>query len=53
MQLERLVREAGYENRKVFREPSGALLHLSAVLEASEATRASAFLAETPAARES
>lgn len=47
MQLERLTREAGFERRKVFRRPDGALAHLSASLDAAELARARSFLEET------
>lgn len=46
MQLERIVREASYERRRVFRDASGALAHLSAVLNEREQRRAGEFLAE-------
>ena len=46
MQLERLTREAGFENRRVFRDATGALAHLAGVLEESELVRARAFLSE-------
>ncbi len=46
MQLERIVREAGYENRRVFRATAPALTHLGLTLSPEEMTRARAFLAE-------
>jgi hypothetical protein len=46
IQLQRLTREAGFENRRVFREPKGALAHLEAALDARELDRAHTFLAE-------
>jgi hypothetical protein len=48
LQLERLVREAGSDVRRVFREPTGALDHLAGALDGSEMGRARAFLAELP-----
>jgi hypothetical protein len=49
IQLQRLTREAGFENRRVLREPQGALAHLEAALDAGELERARAFLAEIAA----
>ena len=46
LQLQRIVREAGYENRRVFHEQEDALPHLGAVLDADELASARAFLAE-------
>lgn len=46
MQLERLTREAGFENRRVFREPKDALAHLGQTLDAQELARARAFLVQ-------
>ncbi len=46
MQLERIVREASYERRKVFRDAPSALAHLSVVLDEREKQRAREFLAE-------
>lgn len=46
LQLERIVREAGSSMRRVFREPDGALAHLTSALDAREAARARSFLAE-------
>jgi hypothetical protein len=46
MQLDRLAREAGFENRRVFREPAGALAHLAGGLDKTELARARAFLAD-------
>ena len=46
LQLQRIVREAGYENRRVFHEPEDALPHLGAGLDADELASARAFLAE-------
>lgn len=45
LQLERIVREARFEKRKVFREAAGALEHLASSLDARELARARAFLA--------
>lgn len=45
MQLERIAREAGFEKRKVFREPTQALVHLGQSLNEAELDRARAFLA--------
>lgn len=46
LQLERIVREARFERRKVFRDAAGALDHLAASLDAHELARARAFLAD-------
>jgi hypothetical protein len=46
LQLERLVREAGSDLRRVFREPAGAIAHLSDVLDDAELARTRSFLAE-------
>lgn len=46
MQLERIVREANYERRRVFRDGSSALVHLNAALNEREQRRAAEFLAE-------
>ena len=46
LQLERIVREANFDKRRVFRDSASALEHLSASLDAVEQARASAFLAE-------
>ena len=46
LQLERLVREARFPMRRVYREPEGAIEHLSDALDAPELARARAFLAE-------
>jgi hypothetical protein len=46
LQLERLVREARFPKRRVFREPAGALEHLREALDPAELARARAFLAE-------
>lgn len=46
LQLERLVRDAAYANRKVFHSAEGALEHLGPILDASEQVRARAFVAE-------
>jgi hypothetical protein len=45
LQLERLVRTAGSDIRRVFRDAEGALGHLEAVLEKEERVRARVFLA--------
>jgi hypothetical protein len=50
LQLERLVREAKFPNRKVFYAPAEAERHLAASLGADEITRARSFLAEWPGA---
>jgi hypothetical protein len=50
LQLERLVRTAGSDMRRVFREPESALEHLAVALEAAERARARAFLADGGAA---
>lgn len=44
MQLSRIVREAGKEERKVFRETPDALEHLAPALTADELARAGRFL---------
>ncbi|MCB9585344.1 MAG: hypothetical protein H6718_08095 [Polyangiaceae bacterium] len=46
LQLQRIVREAGYENRKVMHEPSEALAHLHDSLNPEERERVREFLAE-------
>lgn len=46
LQLERLVRTAGSDMRRVFREPEGALEHLAVALDPEERARARAFLGE-------
>jgi hypothetical protein len=46
LQLERVAREAGSEKRRVFKEPTGALTHLTGALDVAEFARARAFLAE-------
>lgn len=46
MQLERLVREAAFSKRRVFREPSAGLVHLGESLDPAELARARAFLDE-------
>lgn len=48
LQLERLVREAGSDMRRVFKEPNSALAHLAGVLDEAELARARAFLSELP-----
>lgn len=48
LQLERLVREAGFEKRRVFQDTEGALAHLAGGLDAAELARAKEFLAEWP-----
>lgn len=48
LQLERLVREAAFGNRRVFHAPEDAERHLSSMLDSIEAQRARAFLAEWP-----
>lgn len=48
LQLERLIREAGSNQRRVFKEPDDALKHLGDVLDQAELARAKAFLAELP-----
>jgi hypothetical protein len=50
LQLERLVREAKYANRKVFYAPADAEKHLSVSLGVEEIGRARSFLAEWPGA---
>jgi hypothetical protein len=49
MQLRRIVREAGNEARRVFREIDGALQHLAPVLTPQELARVRVFLAAGPA----
>jgi hypothetical protein len=49
MQLERLTREVGFGNRRVFREAKGAIEHLAPALDARELARARAFLHEVRA----
>ena len=46
LQLNRIVREAGYENRRVFYESPGAVEHLGSVLDAAEKSRVRDFLDE-------
>lgn len=46
LQLERIVREANYERRKVFRDAPSALAQLGTVLDSAERARAAAFLTE-------
>ncbi len=46
LQLQRFVREAGYENRKVMHEPPEALTHLQDSLTPEERDRVRRFLAE-------
>ena len=46
MQLERLVREASFEHRRVFREPETGLIHLGQSLDLPERARAQSFLSE-------
>jgi hypothetical protein len=46
LQLHRLVREAGFEARQVFKEAKPALDHLAVALGADELRRAQAFLEE-------
>ncbi|MGE0327910.1 MAG: hypothetical protein AB7S68_36705 [Polyangiaceae bacterium] len=46
LQLQRIVREAGYENRKVMHEPREALAHLQDSLNPEERDRVQEFLAE-------
>lgn len=46
LQLQRIVREAGYENRKVMHEPREALAHLHDSLNPQERDRLRDFLAE-------
>ena len=48
LQLDRLVREAAYANRKVFHAPEDAERHLAASLRPAELSRVRAFLAEWP-----
>ncbi|MFO0551864.1 MAG: hypothetical protein U0271_25985 [Polyangiaceae bacterium] len=45
LQLERIVREAHYTKRKVFKEPAQALAHLGESLNPGELSRARTFLA--------
>ena len=45
LQLERIVREASFTKRRVFREPGPAVAYLSEGLDAVEAQRAADFLA--------
>jgi hypothetical protein len=45
LQLHRIVREAGYEHRRVFHGAPDALAHLAAVLDAAESERVRGFLA--------
>jgi len=49
MQLDRIVRAAGYTARKVVYAPEEAVQHLAAVLTPQELKRARAFLEEYPA----
>lgn len=49
LQLNRIVREAGYENRRVFFESAGALTFLAAALDANELREADRFLNELAA----
>lgn len=44
MQLSRLVRQAGKEERRVFRETEDAIEHIAPVLSAAEVDRARTFL---------
>jgi hypothetical protein len=46
LQLHRIVREAGYEHRRVFHAARDAHAHLASVLDPPEAERVRAFLAE-------
>ncbi len=46
LQLERIVREAQFSNRRVFRDAAGVLEHLGVTLGSTEVARARAFLAE-------
>lgn len=46
MQLERLVREAAFSKRRVFREPATGLVHLGESLDPAELARARVFLDE-------
>ena len=48
MQLSRIVRAAGNEARKVFREPHSATDWLAPLLTEAELTRTETFLAEQP-----
>lgn len=51
LQLERIVREAAYERRKVFRDSESVVAFLSDVLDARETARAREFLAAFVAGR--
>jgi hypothetical protein len=46
LQLQRIVREARFENRRVFHDPEQAIAHLAVALDARESARARAFLGE-------
>ena len=46
LQLERIVREASFSNRRVFKSAELALEHLAAGLDVTELARARAFLAQ-------
>lgn len=48
LQLERLTREAGFSNRRVFREPQAAVSHLTPALDEQALARVREFLAEYP-----
>ena len=50
LQLDRLVREAGSNLRRVFRDAESALGHLASALDPEELVRARGFLAELPQA---
>lgn len=50
LQLQRLVREAQYDPRRVFFDPAAALEHLAPALNADENRRVAAFVAEWPPA---
>lgn len=48
LQLERIVREAGFDKRRVFRDGPAAAEFLKPVLDGRELARARSFLAEPP-----
>ena len=46
LQLQRIVREARFEHRRVFHDPQQAVAHLAVALDAREVARARLFLGE-------
>lgn len=46
LQLERLVREAAYEHRRVFHSPDDAIKHITPALDTHEIAEARTFLAQ-------